>query len=145
MKQRSEVCTMSCVIHLGVLLMISVTFAERGGCFSLMKPEMKNLALSSPSNTRDQLEGQRKISAPPKWQKNPVLCCTCQDFVNTASPKIDLKIQTKINKICNMLIPAMKTKCMRFGANLKRKILLSLFPGKTSRDTCKKQVKLCQY
>ncbi|KAI5102749.1 hypothetical protein C0J45_8101 [Silurus meridionalis] len=112
-----------------------LTFAERGGCFSLMKPEMKNLALSSPSNTRDQLEGQRKISAPPKWQKNPVLCCTCQDFVNTASPKIDLKIQTKINKICNMLIPAMKTKCMRFGANLKRKILLSLFPGKTSRDT----------
>ncbi|MCJ8736517.1 hypothetical protein PDJAM_G00013340 [Pangasius djambal] len=86
---------MSSVIHLSVLLMISAVFAERGGfsIYSHMKPEFKNLSLSSLSIMRDQHEGNLKIAAPPKWQKSPIFCCTCQDFVKITKPKVEAKLQ----------------------------------------------------
>ncbi|KAF4084440.1 hypothetical protein AMELA_G00128710 [Ameiurus melas] len=108
---------MSSVIQLSILLLLSAVFAEHGG-FSIhsnMKLKLKNLALSSSSIMRDQHEGDLKIgtyAAPPKWQKNPLFCCTCQDFVTKTKPKVDSKIQLKIYKFCNMFIQNVKKTCL---------------------------------
>ncbi|KAF5904209.1 uncharacterized protein DAT39_006031, partial [Clarias magur] len=69
--------------------------AVHGGflIYSHMKP---NMTLSSSSIKMGQHEGNPKTAMhapPPKWQKNPLFCCTCQDFVKQAKPKLILKIQ----------------------------------------------------
>ncbi|KAK2843820.1 hypothetical protein Q7C36_012035 [Tachysurus vachellii] len=116
-------------ILLSVLLMVSAAFAEHDG-FSISSHE-GNLNIAT-------------FSAPPKWQKNQILCCTCQDFVKQTTPKVHLKLQQNINKFCNMFTPHVKNKCLGFGGKLKEKILKFLFPGKNIRDTCQKR-KLCMY
>ncbi|KAG7328673.1 hypothetical protein KOW79_008617 [Hemibagrus wyckioides] len=134
-KKNPKLANMSSVILLGFLLTISVVFAEHGG-FS-----------NSSHIMTDQHDGILNIAAftaPPKWQKNPIVCCTCQDFVKITKPKTDLKMQLKINKFCNMFTQRVKIKCLQIGAKLKRKIVEKIFPGKIPRDTCRK-FKLCMY
>lgn len=50
----------------------------------------------------------------------------------------------KINTFCNMFTQEVKKKCLSKGATVKSKILQSLFPGKTPKNTCQK-AKLCLY
>ncbi|KAL7861513.1 hypothetical protein SRHO_G00129540 [Serrasalmus rhombeus] len=84
------------------------------------------------------------LAAPPKWQRNPVFCCVCQDIIKQTKPKINNKIQMQVNKICSKFIKVVKGKCENLGSRLRNKLLKVLFPGPTPKDTCRR-IKLCMY
>ncbi|KAL7873755.1 hypothetical protein AOLI_G00128260 [Acnodon oligacanthus] len=140
---------MSPLIHLGVLLIFSAVNAEPDALpnQSHVKHELEMLTQSVPGIMRDWKQEHSQtasLAAPPKWQRNPVFCCVCQDIIKQTKPKIYRKIQTQVNKICSKFIKGVKEKCENLGTRFRNKVLKMLFPGPTPKDTCRR-VKLCMY
>ncbi|KAL6478318.1 hypothetical protein MHYP_G00141530 [Metynnis hypsauchen] len=137
---------MSPLIHLGVLLIFSAVNAEPGAPphQSDLKHELTQSVPGIMKDWKQEHSQTASLAAPPKWQRNPVFCCVCQDTVKQTEPKIYRKIQMQVNKICSKFIKGVKEKCENLGARFRNKVLKTLFPGPTPKDTCRR-IKLCMY